>query len=112
FAGVLAHEFGHFTQGTASRLNLIIRLVNNWFARVVYQRDSWDSALDEMIETSPGWFSLIFLAAKLAVKISRVILTILMYIGHAISSFMARQQEYDADRYKAYVSGSERFRKT
>src|SRR5207237_10899472 len=32
FAGVLAHEFGHFTQGFAMRLSYLIRSINAWFA--------------------------------------------------------------------------------
>jgi hypothetical protein len=32
-AGIVAHEFGHFTQGLAMRLSYIIRRVNGWFAR-------------------------------------------------------------------------------
>lgn len=38
-AGVIAHEFGHFTQGFGMRLQYVIRRVNHWFARVIYQRD-------------------------------------------------------------------------
>ncbi len=45
-AGVLAHEFGHFAQGTGMRLSYVIRSVNGWFARVVYERDAWDQKLE------------------------------------------------------------------
>ena len=38
FGGVLAHEFGHFSQGAAMGLTFIVRSVNAWFARVVYER--------------------------------------------------------------------------
>ena len=47
FAGVLAHEFGHFAQGAGMRLTYIIRKINFWFARVVYERDSWDVKLEQ-----------------------------------------------------------------
>ena len=46
FAGVLAHEFGHFSQGAGMRLYALIMRINVWFARVVYQRDDWDETLD------------------------------------------------------------------
>ena len=39
FGGVLAHEFGHFAQGGGMRLTALVRFVNGWFARVVYERD-------------------------------------------------------------------------
>ena len=41
-AGVLAHEFGHFAQGTALRLSYIVRSINAWFARLVYEHNEWD----------------------------------------------------------------------
>ena len=50
FTGVLAHEFGHFSQGAGMRLCSIIRAVNRWFARVVYERDEWDQRLEAMSE--------------------------------------------------------------
>ena len=34
FAGVLAHEFGHFAQATGMRLTYIIRSINHWFERL------------------------------------------------------------------------------
>ena len=49
-AGVLAHEFGHFSQRAGMRLTYIIRSINFWFVRVVYQRDAWD----EWLETAAG----------------------------------------------------------
>lgn len=49
-AGVLAHEFGHFAQGTGMRVTYVIRWVNHWFARVVYERDAWDVRLQRWSE--------------------------------------------------------------
>jgi hypothetical protein len=40
FVGVVAHEFGHFSQGFGLRLSYLIRSINLWFARVVYERDA------------------------------------------------------------------------
>jgi hypothetical protein len=45
FAGVLAHEFGHFAQTTGMRLTYIIRSINLWFERVVYEEDEWDERI-------------------------------------------------------------------
>jgi Zn-dependent protease with chaperone function len=36
---VLAHEFGHFSQGFGMRATYLIRSVNFWFTKVVYHRD-------------------------------------------------------------------------
>jgi Zn-dependent protease with chaperone function len=108
-AGILAHEFGHFTQGFAMRLTYIIRSINAWFARVVYERDAWDITLQEWSETDDWRVSIIVGCARLAVWFSRQILRLLMMLGHAIGCFLLRQMEYDADGYEIRLVGSETF---
>ncbi|MEN1680158.1 MAG: hypothetical protein AAGJ46_11240 [Planctomycetota bacterium] len=44
--GVLAHEFGHFSQGAGMRLTYLVRSISHWFTRVVYERDEWDEWLN------------------------------------------------------------------
>ena len=112
FAGVLAHEFGHFTQGFGMRLSYVIRSINGWFARVVYQRDQWDAWLEEMGDTEVWWMSLVVGGARVAVWFSRLLLTGLMFAGHAIGCFMLRQMEYDADSYEIKLAGSQVFETT
>lgn len=112
FAGVLAHEFGHFAQGLGMRLTAIIRAVNHWFLRVVYQRDSWDESLLNLCEHESNWVSLIFLIARLFVWITRRILWVLMVIGQAVSCALLRQMEYDADRHEVRLVGGEVFEST
>ena len=112
FGGVLAHEFGHFAQGLGMRLTYIVRSVNAWFARVVYERDSWDMKLEEAAESWDGWISIILQIARFFVWLSRRILWCLMHVGHAISCFALRQMEYDADSYEVQFAGSETFAKT
>jgi Zn-dependent protease with chaperone function len=109
FAGVLAHEFGHFAQGTAMRLSYVVRSINHWFARVVYERDSWDVWLTEASENSDWRIAIILWLARGGVAISRGVLWILMMIGNLVSSFMLRQMEYDADQYEVRLAGSAAF---
>jgi Zn-dependent protease with chaperone function len=112
FAGVLAHEFGHFSQGAGMRLTYVIRSINMWFMRVVYQRDAWDEWLagaSEGIDLRVGW---ILLVARGCVWLTRRILWLLMYVGHVVAGFMLRQMEFDADKYEARVAGSETFAAT
>jgi len=111
FAGVLAHEFGHFAQGAGMRLNYLIRSINLWFARVVYERDSWDETLDAWTQEW-GYAAFVGWATKLMVWLTRRILWVLMHIGAIVSSFLSRQQEFDADRYEARMVGSETFAAT
>ncbi|MEA2736529.1 MAG: hypothetical protein QOE14_2980 [Humisphaera sp.] len=111
--GVLAHEFGHFAQGTGMRLTYLIRSINGWFFRVVYERDSWDEWLVNAGHSSEHWaISLVILLSRLFVWITRRLLWLLMVIGHGVSSFALRQMEFDADRYEARVAGSETFVRT
>jgi Zn-dependent protease with chaperone function len=111
-AGVLAHEFGHFAQGTGMRLTYVIRVVNGWFARVVYERDQWDEQL-LAAQQADNWALQLFVAlARLMVWLTRKILWVLMVVGHGISAFMLRQMEFDADRYEARVAGVDAFATT
>jgi len=113
FAGVIAHEFGHFTQGFGMRLSYVIRSVNGWFARVVYERDAWDVWLDAWATETQDWRSMIVAAlAQLAVWISRSLLKLLMYFGHGVGCFLMRHMEYDADHYEIKVAGSTVFEET
>ena len=99
FAGVLAHEFGHFAQGAGMRLSYVIRKINFWFARVVYQRDEWDLNLERAARGIDWRVGLVLHGARGCVWLTRRILWGLMQAGHAISCFMLRQMEYDADTY-------------
>src|SRR5690606_38463043 len=47
FAGALAHELGHCSQGVGMRLDYLIRAINGWLERSVEQRDPWDEWLEE-----------------------------------------------------------------
>jgi len=113
FAGVIAHEFGHFTQGFGMRLSYIIRSINGWFARVVYERDAWDLALEQWAEEAEdGRVMIVVHCARLAVGFSRLLLKLLMFLGHGVSCFLLRQMEYDADSYEIKLAGSEAFEAT
>ncbi|MGV3774431.1 MAG: M48 family metalloprotease [Verrucomicrobiales bacterium] len=106
-AGVIAHEFGHFTQSMAMRLSYIIRRVNLWFVRVIYHRDVWDLRLDTWAEDAEDWKEqMVIGAAHFGVWCSRSLLKVLMYIGALLSSFVSRQMEYDADKHMMEVIGS------
>lgn len=113
FAGVLAHELGHFAQGTGMRFSALVRSISRWFARVVYQRDAWDHGLEDAIRSSPHVLLTLVLWMALGFAwLSRAILWLLMATGNALSSFLRRQMELDADRYEARVAGSDTFEET
>lgn len=112
-AGVIAHEFGHFTQGFGMRLSYFVRSINGWFARVVYDRDAWDVSLEAAQAGCRDWrMSMILACAQLGVWFSRLILKGLMMIGHGACCFLLRQMEYDADSYQIKLAGSAAFEAT
>ncbi len=110
-AAVIAHEYGHFSQGAAMRASYVIRRINAWFFRVVYVRDRWDWMLYAMSEAGDEsmWVRLIMYLARLGVWFSRSILWVLMMAGHALSCVLERQMEFDADQYAMKVSGTATF---
>ncbi len=112
FAGVLAHEFGHFAQGAGMRLTYVVRRVNAWFARVVFERDAWDVRLEQSASGLPWQIGIVLHGARACVWATRRILWALMHAGHAISCFMLRQMEYDADSYSAKLVGGDAFEAT
>ncbi|HAH45426.1 MAG TPA: hypothetical protein DCM07_11350, partial [Planctomycetaceae bacterium] len=112
FSGVLAHEFGHFSQSAGMRLSFIIRSINIWFMRVVYERDAWDERLEYLSQSLDLRISWVLYLARLFVWVTRKILWLLMMVGHLVSGFLMRQMEFDADRYEARLSGSRCFAAT
>lgn len=112
FAGVLAHEFGHFAQSSGLRLSYLIRSINHWFARVVYEEDVYDVRLRMWSRNFGLQVGLIFLVARFLVWLVKRILWVLMKVGHLISCFMLRQMEFDADRYETALVGPDAFEST
>lgn len=106
---VLAHEFGHFSQGGGMRLTYVVRSISAWFHRVVYERDEWDARLDRWASEVDFRISIMLWIAKLGIWVSRKILWLLMIVGAAISGFLLRQMEFDADLHEIRLAGSDTF---
>lgn len=111
-AGVLAHEFGHFSQGTGMRLTFVVRSINFWFSRVVYERDEWDVRLEQTAKSVDLRIGIFLHLARLMIWLTRRILFVLMWIGHGASCFTLRQMEFDADQYEIWLAGSRAFEAT
>ncbi|QDV54550.1 M48 family metalloprotease [Rosistilla oblonga] len=111
-AGVLAHEFGHFSQRIGMGATMLIRKINWWFTRVVYQRDALDEMLEDAIQESDYRIGLVLQLAQVCVVGTRGVLWCFMVASNAISCGLLRQMEYDADRYEYGLVGSETFAQT
>ena len=112
FAGVLAHEFGHFSQGAGMRLSGLIRQINGWFGRAVHERDEWDDSLVAWSRDGHVYEMVLAGLARVAVWLTRRVLWLLMMTGHAVSAVLCRQMEFDADRYEAGMVGGAVFATT
>lgn len=106
---VIGHELGHFAQTAGMRLTYIIRWVNHWFARVVYEEDAWDMRLVRWSKDLDFRLAVIFHVARFFIWLTRRILAGLMRVGEIISCFMMRQMEYDADRHGLSLVGADVF---
>ncbi len=112
-SGVLAHELGHFAQRGGMRLTYVIRSINHWFARVVFERDEWDQSLKALSDDTHPWMvQAVAYLSQGCVWLTRRLLWTLMMMGNAISCLLLRQMEFDADRYEVRVAGSEVFEST
>ena len=93
------------------RAGYLIRRVNAWLFRVVYERDRWDQALITASKREGEHFLTLFvvLLVRFGIGTGRAILWVLMWIGHLLSSFLSRQMEFDADLYEIRICGSQSF---
>jgi Zn-dependent protease with chaperone function len=112
FAGVLAHEFGHFAQRAGLRSYFLFQSIQNWFARVVHQRDRWDQWLAEHCERGDWRIKAVANLAAVVVAASRKYLSLLMTAGNWLSASFSRHMEFDADRYETAIVGAGVFEQT
>src|SRR5690606_8302462 len=109
FAAVLAHELGHFRQGTAMRVVHLIRSVNQWFARAADKEFAWERRVSgngyrmDPILYGAGR------CAGLGTAASRWILKMHARAGQAASCLLLRQMERDADLAAIRLAGGENF---
>jgi Zn-dependent protease with chaperone function len=122
FAGVLAHEFGHFAQGGAMRLSTLVRRSLSFMLRIVHERDGFDAILhdagrvrlflDPRLLLLSVAFSVFIWAVLAVVWLARMLLKGLAWVGMASAGALLREMEYDADLHEARVVGRETFVET
>jgi len=111
--GVLAHEFGHFTQRSAMFCSYIVNSINAWLANRAYERDSLELWMQRrMNDSMPFVVAVLFWLAQGMIWIVRQVFTGLFQFNVRMTRYMSRQMEYDADRYESRIGGSETFRDT
>lgn len=107
--GILAHEFGHFTQAGTRRMDTIVRRMLHWFSHIYYYRDSMDGWILAGARSGFHYFIFFFWIVLAVIWVARRFIWVLMMLGNFVAGFMSRQMEYDADSYEIRLAGSERF---
>lgn len=108
-SGILAHEFGHFSQGLGMRLTYVSGMILNWFWRAVFERDWFDEKLES---AAGGRLGYLFQIVRFFIWLSRQFLFGLLWLGLSIRGKMSREMEFDADGYEATLIGSQIFAKS
>lgn len=114
FVGVLAHEFGHFTQRTGMACSWIINTANGWLEHRAYGPDDLEERLRGTVESSEegGLWPFAAGVALIGIQGIRLMMAGLFKLSFRLSRSMSRQMEFDADRYEALVAGSDGFART
>jgi len=112
FAGVIAHELGHFSQGLGSRVSGFIVAIQNWLARGAYGGDEWDEWFSDLTDEDFAPLVLLGATCQFGAFLVRLVFYVLLILSVLASFLLMRQMEYDADRYEALVVGEETFVKT
>lgn len=108
--GIVAHEMGHFAQsGGGTDLTVLVRLINSWLADLTVNRDRIDEYIDALAHSRIGPLRVVFAVPYFCLIVARRVFFFLMAAGHAASCFEARQKEFDADKFEAYICGSDAF---
>ncbi len=111
--GILAHEFGHFSQRKTMIANIWVNTINGWLADCAYGQDEWDERFERWGTAYDYPVVHISLAAAAAmVGGMRKLFARLCDLNIRITHAMSRQMEFDADLYEARVAGSRNFRST
>lgn len=110
--GVLAHEFGHFSQGFAMRFSFTLASIANWLNRCAHERDRWDDKLEQMGRDGGFFMQIIGALCRFFIGIGRAIIGALAWVGRMATLFLMRRMEFDADKLECGLAGSETFGET
>lgn len=110
---ILAHEFGHFSQGSM-KIGSSVYVINQVLYNMTYKRDGWDDLLESWSTTdSNSWIANVFafwglLTIRLTSWVKRGNLMMYRYVHQAYMA-LSRQMEYDADNISCKCVGKDCF---
>lgn len=106
FAGILAHEFGHFSQGAGMRATGILGRMSRWMGIAAYDRGGIDASIAGLTQSGTTSFVLVGIVLAICVGIARLILKGVFFFGFGVARVMGRRMEFDADAHQARFVGS------
>ncbi len=109
FSGVLAHEFGHFSQGAGMRAGVVIHRINRWVASVVMDASDRGASIGFSSDDEGIFGVVVKIMVKLSLWVTKLLFLALLFTAHLLSSIMSRQMEYDADRHEGRFAGAASF---
>lgn len=111
FMGVLAHEFGHFSQRSSMMAYIWINTVSHWLWQCGYGQDVWTERLERWQEQFDNEIAQVSLfVTDWLLKLVRLLFQNLYRLNVRLTNAMSQQMEFDADLYEARVVGSAQFR--
>lgn len=112
-AGILAHEFGHFSQKASLRGYYLISVVNRWFYRCIYGNDDWLQWMKKTEEKADSaGLSVIFFIVRFGMMQTNNLLSVLLRFSRYLTMSLSRQMEFDADKHEIQLVGSDEFEVT
>lgn len=106
FAGVLAHELGHFSQGAGMRANYMTAVIGSWLHAAAYGQDELGAIARSQLQSEHSRFKVIAFFVLIGTWVSRLLLRVLLSTVGIVGCVMLRRMEFDADRHEVRLVGS------
>ncbi len=102
--GILAHEFGHFSQDSM-KISSVVYTANIVMGNLVYGEDAWDRWVDRWSHFGWSPFAVFGILTRFfTIKVRLLLQAIYRYVNIAYRE-LSRQMEYDADSIACKVVG-------
>lgn len=111
FKATIAHEFGHFAQGT-QRLGTYVHLANRSIFNIVHLRDSWDDYLESATKGNFTWGRIFVHLLQALIWGLRQSLGLFYRLINYFESKLSREMEFNADLVAVSVAGADAIRHT
>lgn len=105
FKGVIAHEFGHFSQ-RSMRIGSYIASANTIIHDMIFTRDKWDELLEKW-KTADFRLSIAAWVITPIIGLIRQVLRLFYSFLNIMHASLTREMEFNADKVAVSVAGSE-----